>query len=152
MADKLTIDKETPGNAVRYIAPDGTTFLAPPTADFLTVYAYGKMIASKKFGDQKAAIGVALAQGGLFDFQRSGGVFYPSYTDASNYAVGVLMNGAGYSWAETEAVAGYYATWNSSQGWTHRQTIWWQNGFSAAEKGHLPAPPYPISSETHHLG
>src|ERR1700728_686839 len=145
MSDKLTIEKKMPADAVQYMTPDGAIFFAPPTADFRTIYAYGKIIATKGVENQKTAIGVAVAQGGLFDFQRSGDVFYPSYTDASNYAVGVLMNGAGYSWAETEAIAGFYATWKSSQGWTHRQTIWWQNGFSAAEKGHLPAPPYPVS-------
>jgi hypothetical protein len=137
MADSLAIDKKTPTDAVKYMAPDGTIFLAPPTANFRSVYAYGRSIAIKSIFEQKTLIGLAVGQGGVFDFQRKDGVFYPDYTDASNFAVGVLMNGAGYTWVDTETIAGLYATWKSSQGWTQRQTIWWHNGFSAAEAGHL---------------
>ncbi len=42
-------------------------------------------------------IKVGVGYGGIFDFQRSGNSFYGNYTYASNYAVGILMNGAHYS-------------------------------------------------------
>ena len=32
---------------------------------------------------------------GTYDYQRDEGVFYSAYTDASNFAVGIYMAGAG---------------------------------------------------------
>jgi hypothetical protein len=152
MADKIKIDENAPVDAVKYMTPDGVTFLAPPTANFPAIYAYGKLISTQPLSHQKAAIGAAVSHYGFYDFQRQAGTFYSAYTDASNYAVGVVMSGAGYSWAETEAIAATFATFYSSQGWTSRQTKWWHYGFSAAADGHLPPPPYPTAVEIHRFG
>jgi hypothetical protein len=79
---------------------------------------------------------------GSYDFQRNGGkgkcpvnIFYPAYTDASNYAVGVYMNGAGYSFGQTTAIAGGFANLFSSNAGSARQQQWWANGFNAAQSG-----------------
>ena len=130
-----------PADAVQYTAPDGTKFYAPPSANFSAAQAYGSKIANMPFTERVAAIRAAIGRGGIFDFQRSGDTFYPAYTDASNYAVGVLMQGAGYAEWETDLIAGGYAAIGSSQGWTTRQTEWWDRGWSAANDGRLPSPP-----------
>jgi hypothetical protein len=65
-------------------------FYAPASADFGAVYDYGKSLSNLWGSDRLNGIGTAVGQGGLFDFQRSGDIFYTKYTDASNYGVGVL--------------------------------------------------------------
>ena len=77
--------------------------------------------------DRVNAIGAAAGQGGIFDFQGSGDVFYTKYTDPSNYGVGVLTRGAGFSWLDTVSVAGGYASLYSSQGLSPQLTTWWLN-------------------------
>jgi hypothetical protein len=104
------------------------------------VQAYGKQVGSMTLTQQKNAIGAAVGQGGLYDYQRNGDIFYPAYTNASNYAVGVLMQGAGYPQWETDLIGGAYASMYSGQGWTALQTEWWNNGWTAANNGTLPLP------------
>lgn len=130
-----------PPDAVLYQAPDGQTFYAPADADFGAVYEYGKSLSKLWGSDRVNGIGTAVGQGGLFDFQRSGDVFYTKYTDASNYGVGVLMNGAGFSWQDTLSIAGGYASLYSRQGLTSQLTTWWLNGYRAATSGKIPQPP-----------
>jgi hypothetical protein len=129
---------------VKDVAPDGTPFLVPDHADFAAIRKYGEIISHLPFLEREEAIRLAVNQGGFYDFQRKGGRFYNDYTDASNYAVGVLMYSAGYSWLETKTIAGAYATVKSKpKGWTARQTDWWWRGFKAAEDDKLPPAPLP---------
>jgi hypothetical protein len=124
-----------------YQAPDGQTFYAPANADFGAVYDYGKSLSNLWGSDRLNGIGTAVGQGGLFDFQRSGDIFYAKYTDASNYGVGVLMNGAGFSWQDTLSIVGGYASLYSRQGLTPLLTTWWLNGYRAATAGKIPQSP-----------
>lgn len=126
----------TPSDAKSLTAPDGTKFLAPPGTDFQAVYNAGKT-------DGTVGIPAALGHYGTFDFQRNSGngisstgnVFYPAYTDASNYAVGVYMNGAGYNRDETIALASLFALTMSSNAGSSRPREMWKNGWDAAAKG-----------------
>jgi len=99
------------------------------------------MIADWSPPEKLEAIKAAVAQGGIFDFQRCGDEFFPAYTNASNYAVGFLMHAAAFSEVTTDAIGGYYASQHSQTGWTLRQTTWWNNGWSAANQNKLPEPP-----------
>ncbi|MEA2756610.1 MAG: hypothetical protein QOJ54_2899, partial [Aliidongia sp.] len=67
MADKIKIDENAPVDAVKYMTPDGVTFLAPPTANFPAIYAYGKLISTQPLSHQKAAIGAAVSHYGFYD-------------------------------------------------------------------------------------
>jgi hypothetical protein len=119
--------------AVMYTAPDGQQFLAPPNADWCKVYATGQ-----QQPDEKDTL-KNLGQNGPFDFQRSaqdyypGGDYYPSYRLASNYAVGVYMNGAGHWLISTEAAGEWYAFKHSGNFGDPLQSQWWTNGWTAAE-------------------
>jgi hypothetical protein len=87
--------------------------------------------------EQEKSIRAAVAQGGIFDFQRSHGKFVAGYTDAANYGVGVLMYGAGYSWASTLVIGNGYAILNSSPRFSMRRVLWWARGYNDAESGRL---------------
>lgn len=91
-----------------------------------------------------AGIDDALGHFGTYDFQRAdfsslglGQEFYPAYTDASNYAVGVFMNGAGYTLDQMNAVGSTYAYLFSSNAGASSQSIWWANGWNAAKNGNV---------------
>jgi hypothetical protein len=79
----------------------------------------------------------------MFDFQRQSdaNLFIGKYADASNYAVGVYMRGAGFSLAETQFVAGLFAHTMSSNAGKPEQSTWWTNGWNDANSGKLPIPP-----------
>lgn len=79
-----------------YITADGAKFLAPPDADFAAMKAYGQSIKDLGTIARLWAVGAAVGQGGRFDVQRKGTIFYSQYTDAANFAVGVVMQSAGY--------------------------------------------------------
>jgi len=68
---------------------------------------------------------------GTYDFQRRNGHFYKAYSDASNYAVGVYMAGAGYSCFDTLAVGTGYSlggvdSWDSLLGGNQIQGCFWE--------------------------
>ena len=115
-------------NAVMYTAPDGEQFLAPPQAKWCDVYETGTVN-----GPNFSLVGKNVGQGGVFDFQRQGGEFYPSYTRASNYGVGVYMNGAGYNpWSMDTLGYGYAVIYSSN--WSDPLLgRWWNNGWKAAQ-------------------
>jgi hypothetical protein len=69
---------------------------------------------------------------GRFDFQRDGDTFIHPYSDASNYAVGVYMAGAGYTWNETYMIANSFAQTMSSNAGAQAQQAWWQKGWDDA--------------------
>jgi hypothetical protein len=138
--------KEPPRDAKVVIAADGipisagnppTLLIAPPHADFRQVYAAGQAIAAMAPLGQILHIRAALRQGGTFDFQRNPirQEAYPSYANASNYAVGVYMAGAGYSLWETLHAAEAYAFFNSSNYNSQKQTDWTTAGWNDATAG-----------------
>lgn len=122
-----------PSGSVQYVAPDGQTFYAPSYANFQAVLAAGQTNGMTNLSGINSAIG----QGGTFDFQRSGGNFYPTYTNASNYAVGVYMEGAGYPEGLMNLLGDVYARFKSSNSGTPKQPMWWDNGWNAAHDGKL---------------
>jgi hypothetical protein len=88
---KLKHVYDVPDDAVSYTTGDGTQFHAPPYANFQKVYAAGQA----NWQNPIAAFS-AIWVNGAYDFQRDNKYFYNAYIDASNYAVGVYMAGAGY--------------------------------------------------------
>jgi hypothetical protein len=122
---QLTIVHEPPKDAVEFKSGDGVAFLAPPRANFAEVFAAGRL-------KGLAGAGAEIGHFGAFDFQRDGGNFYPAYSDASNYAVGVYMAGAGYSRLETIATAGTFAHTMSSNAGSSSQSQWWERGWNDA--------------------
>jgi hypothetical protein len=131
----LTIVDDVPDDAVSYTAADGTQFYAPPEANFRDVYTAGQ--ANGK--DSKAA-NSAVGAFGTYDFQRKDGYFYQAYSDASNYAVGVYMAGAGYSYFETIVAGTGYSLMHSSNwesGFLYH-VKWWTKGWNDATNGSWP--------------
>jgi hypothetical protein len=128
---------EIPSNSQMFTAPNGKTFLAPSGTNFESVYNAGKTQ-----GRANAINNVW--QYKRYDFQRNGGdgkqpgnidnIFYSAYTDASNYAAGVYMNGAGASLSETLNSAKIEALITRSENaGSPRQREWQTQGWQAAE-------------------
>jgi RHS repeat-associated protein len=131
-----TISPGIPNDAVTQTAGDGTKFLAPPNADYTEVFrlgSYGRTVVGLE--PQGRYIRIFEAQGGVFDFQRESGVFYPAYTDASNYGVGVFMRGMRWSWTMTRIIGWGYAGLSSGQGPTQLMKDWWRRGWDDADSG-----------------
>jgi hypothetical protein len=74
----------------------------------------------------------ALKHFGAYDFQRQDGKVYLPYTNASNYAVGVYMAGAGYSYDATIAICTTVANLISSNADANTQAPWWTRGWNDA--------------------
>ena len=127
-----TIVPGVPPGSVSYTAPNGQQFYAPPSANFCNEYAAGQQNGMNPWG-----INSAVGQGGQFDYQRSDGNFYPAYTNASNYGVGVFMRGAGFSEGELNAIGGLYSFLKSANANSQSQTSWWDQGWNAANSGSL---------------
>lgn len=110
--DDLTYYNGIPPNSQAFKALNGATFLAPPGTDFKAVYYKGQAS-----GITPWSAYANVWHYGQFDFQRnmghgykaSGNTFYPAYIDASNYAVGVYLNGAGLSLQNSLRLAGVAA-------------------------------------------
>lgn len=129
----------TPPGSQVFRLPNGQTFLAPAGTDFNAVYATG--LAN---GTSKIAMYNAEGHWGTFDFQRNGGqgnlgdsrnVFYTQYTHASNYGVGVYLNGAGYSLIDALDTASRFAGLFSSNAGSPAQAWWQTRGWYAAQHG-----------------
>jgi RHS repeat-associated protein len=131
-----------PSDAVRYTAPNGQAFFAPPQANWCAVYAAGmaNRIASSLDWWATIAPWFEIGQGGTYDYQRIGNNLYLAYVNAANYAVGVYMNGAGYTEDETQAVGSLYSFLKSSNRNAPSQVTWWDYGWKAAESGRLVCP------------
>ena len=129
---KLRVVHELPSDAVPHLAPDSETFFAPPDADFCKVYEAGKAN-----GRNPIAAWQAIGQFGTFDFQRQEDkkLFISEYTNASNFAVGVYMRGAGFSLEDTKFFGGLYAHIKSSNAGDPNQSAWWTMGWYAADLG-----------------
>ena len=113
-------------NAQVYTAPNGTQFLAPKNTDWYQIWLTGR-----KNGLNLFYVGKYESQGGKFDFQRIGG-YHPEYIDASNYGVGVYMNGAGYTLFGTNTIGGTFASLLSSSNPAVLK-YWWGLGWSAGQ-------------------
>ncbi|MFZ0932087.1 MAG: hypothetical protein WAN11_26040 [Syntrophobacteraceae bacterium] len=129
---KLRVTHELPSDAVPQLAPDGRTFFVPPDADFHEVYE-----AIKANGLDPIAASKAIGHFGTFDFQRQEdkNLLISEYTNASNFAVGVYMRGAGFSLQWTKFIAGLFALTMSSNAGDPNQSVWWTNGWYAADLG-----------------
>jgi hypothetical protein len=138
--------KEPPRDAKAVVPPDGvpvsggdppTLLIAPRHANYRQVYAAGKAIASAPLQIQIALIRANLRQGGTYDFQRDPirEETQPAYANASNYAVGVYMAGAGYSLELARGMAETYAFFNSSNYGNKNQTAWLEQGWRDANSG-----------------
>ena len=132
-ATGLTIVHGSPKDAVELKSGDGAKFLAPPKADFNQVFAAGRAKGSSLLSGI-AAIG----HFGTFDFQRDGDNFYTAYADASNYAVGVYMAGAGYSLKNTIFIGKFFARAFSSNAGVKAQEDWWTRGWNDASTNSGP--------------
>jgi hypothetical protein len=130
-----SVVRTRPTDAVEYTAGDGTTFYAPPDADFSEMYSYGESLEGDPVPLLLLRIDQACGQGGIYDFQRSNKSLYVKYENASNYGVGVLLNGAGLSWEQTEAFGQAYADAKSSQSHSQTRIDWWQRGWNDAQSG-----------------
>jgi hypothetical protein len=138
--------KEPPKDAKVVIPPDGapirggdppTLLIAPRHADYRQVYAAGQAIASMPPLDQIVHIRAALHQGGTYDFQRDPirQETRPAYANASNYAVGVYLAGAGYALSTTRRMAEAYAYLNSSNYGDKNQIGWIEQAWRDATAG-----------------
>jgi hypothetical protein len=130
----LTIVRDVPDDAVSLTAGDGTQFYAPPNADFQAVYADG----AAHWPNFLAAY-FALKRFGTYDLQREDGKVYLAYTNASNYAVGVYMAGAGYSYDATIKICTIAADLISSNSNANTQAPWWTRGWNDATNGVGPS-------------
>jgi hypothetical protein len=126
----LKIVHDVPDDAVSLTAGDGTSFYAPPDADFCKVYADGQA-----HWLNLIAVGSAVGQFGTYDFQRRNGTFYSVYISAANYAVGVYMAGAGFTYDQTKEIGIIYASRHSSNAGAASQTTWWTKGWNDATNG-----------------
>lgn len=134
-----------PKNAVSVRRPDGAAvtdpssptgiLLAPPQADYGQIYSSGEKIAQLYLpGLQAPFIDLAIGHGGAFDFQRNTITmqFFPAYTHASNYSVGVYMAGAGYSETATVLFAETFALVSSTNYGSNDQIGWIRRGWEDA--------------------
>jgi hypothetical protein len=123
-----------PSNAQQVTAPDGTVFNAPPNADFAAVYTYGRSLASIPSPLNTGGLQYASGFGGLFDFQRGNNQFNGNYAYASNYAIGILANGANVSLPYVQFVAALVKAVSGGQGFPSAADARAQ-GYLAAQSG-----------------
>lgn len=124
--------KGIPSGAVQYTAPNGESFYAPPSANFQAIYQTGQANGPNPFGIEQA-----VGHFGTYDFQRQNGNFYPAYTNASNYAVGVYMAGAGFGNFETDFIGRTFQLFYSSNRWSSLPQHWWDLGWLAGNSGYF---------------
>jgi RHS repeat-associated protein len=128
----IRIVRGTPTGACACHTSSGTPFFVPPGANFSAVQAAGQSAGLNPF-----AVNSAIGHYGTYDFQRNAAnnTFTGAYTDASNYAVGVYMQGAGYSLSQTIAIGQFFGHSMSSNAGDPRQQAFWEAGWNAANAG-----------------
>ena len=131
----IQIVRGTPKNACTCQTSSGNPFSVPPGTNFGDVQSAGQ--AGGRFNP--FAMGSAVGHFGAYDFQRSyvNNQFTGAYTDASNYAVGVYLQGAGYSLDQALAIASFFANSMSSNAGDPRQQAFWVEGWNDASNGLL---------------
>ena len=135
-ADIGILGPVTPPGAVAVTTRDGS-FLAPIGTNFHNEYRAGQYIGAEPIVEQFGDIGNALGHGGTFDYQRADGHFNPDYRDASNYGVGVLMQGAGHSLPATDVISTLYALTRGRPDTILHDWPLWGEGYDAAADGQL---------------
>jgi hypothetical protein len=116
----------------------GKSFDVPLGTNFNNEYRAGGYIGNEPLSQQFDDILKAIGHHGKFDYQRVDGPFNPDYRDASNYGVGVLMRGAGYSWPATAALSTLYSIYEGRPGIIPHDWPLWGEGYDAAASGQLP--------------
>jgi hypothetical protein len=115
----------------------GQYFWAPPQEDSWAVYSAGATV----YGFSPGAIYNNLAHFGTWDVQRSvPGCFISAYKSASNYNVGVYMQGAGYSPDDMNFIGGLYASLFASNAGDPSLPYWWGIGYQSAQTGQFAQP------------
>src|SRR6266436_5820763 len=107
-----------PSDAFLQLPPNIPPFWVPNRANWCDIY-----LAGHRNGLLDA--GPYIEQGGTYDFQPGDETFYTKYTNASNFAVGVYMNDAGYSLLDTEMAGDLYTLAHSSSGSKNTAKKWW---------------------------
>ena len=122
-----------PGNSCTCMV-GSNTFYAPPGTNFSNVRSAGQAN-----GWNPMDVNRNVGHWGTFDFQRDAGMnqFTGAYTNAANFGVGVYMQGAGYSRANTGRIAGGFAGAFSSNAGDPNQAKYWMMGWDAANSGNL---------------
>lgn len=119
--------------------PDSTTgkLMAPPRANFQEIYAAGKEISKLPRWRQFQLARAALRHFGTYDFQRdeATNTFFKEYSNASNYAVGVYMAGAGYGRWQSVRIAQSYGFLFSSTKYERTAREWTEKGWDDATRG-----------------
>ena len=87
-----SVDHGVPSDSRTVVAPNGHVFDAPNYANFKAAYQSGVGDGLNPF-----ALNADFGHWGTYDYQRVGSTFISAYTYASNYAVGIGLNGAGVS-------------------------------------------------------
>jgi hypothetical protein len=124
-------DKEVPQEAVTHMAPGVGVFKAPPEANFFKVYEDGEAS-----GGDPVRIWRDLGYFGTYDFQRDTAHkrYVKDYRFASNFAVGVYMNAAGFSLARAIQIAEKYGA-KVSDDERKKQIACCTSGWYAANSG-----------------
>lgn len=123
------VGKLTPVSAMAF------NILAPAIANWSVVQTAG--LAS---GGNPIGIYATAGFNGMFDYQRHDGSFDGRYTNASNYGVGVFMEGAGFSRRVTVNIASTFAKIYSSNAGSPAQIQFWQQGWNDARYRNLAMP------------
>ena len=107
----LRVINGVPPGSEKFCSLDGKPFYALAGTDFAVVYATAKANGLNPF-----QINHNVGQYGVYGFQKLNGDFYPAYTDASNYGVGIYMDGAGYSLRMTNVIgSAFWELWSSGK-------------------------------------
>lgn len=152
-------DERTPPGArpllIQLPSGEPSKFLVPQDYDPQAVYDAGYEHAKGDTAVQAWKTGQSVGFYGTFDLQRNSGkgrvesgpnTFYPAYTAASNYNVGLYLGGAGRSWEDTERLAKVFALSMSSNAGESDQVKMWKAGWLASQKmspGNPPPGPPP---------
>jgi hypothetical protein len=129
------------GTATYQTHQDKQDFEGPRGISWQGVYDAGKAD-----GGDLTKVGLAVGHFGTFDFQRkvdeeNKPYFFDQYVNASNYAVGVYMKGAGFSLNRTLAYAKIFAHATQASNADAGPSIWCVRGWNDADRGELPKEP-----------
>ena len=121
----------------------GNTFYAPNGTDFQSIWQAGQNF--RNSGASPLSLGQYLGHNGQYNFQNqslSAGLGYDYYQVASNLAVGIFMNGAGYSLPQTLTIGNLYgfATSSNFPSATTNWNIWWSTGWIDGNNQTFPMP------------
>jgi RHS repeat-associated protein len=125
---------DLPAGSSVVTAPNGRHFFAPPNADFVAVYQYGKSLAAASTGFEFGFLW-AHGYGATFDFQRGNNLFNGNFTYAANYAIGIDFAAAGQSAAYAKFLASVIKNTTSGGRGSNTAPEAIQQGYAAAKSG-----------------